>query len=115
MHPDCFLVLSTGSPPARVATRRFAVLQSRPCSRYSRPPLQSFPQLWKKMWKVNDFYDGVALVSLQKRRDGVINHMFTIVYIIFRVLISLAEPSLTSVNNPTIPSIKGSFARFSSS
>ena len=67
------------------------------------------------MWKVNDFYDGVALVSLQKRIEDVINHIFTIVYIIFHVLISLAEPSLTSVNNPTSPSIKVSFARFSSS
>ena len=67
------------------------------------------------MWKVNDFYDRVALVSLKERRVDVINNMFTIVYMIFNVLISLAEPSLTSVNNPTIPSIKGSFARFSSS
>ena len=67
------------------------------------------------MWKVNDFYDRVALVSLKERREDVINNMFTIVYMIFNVLISLAEPSLTSVNNPTIPSIKGSFARFSSS
>ena len=67
------------------------------------------------MWKVNDFYDRVALVSLKERRVDVINNMFTIVYMIYNVLISLAEPSLTSVNNPTIPSIKGSFARFSSS
>ena len=67
------------------------------------------------MWKVNDFYDRVALVSLNERRVDVINHMFTIVYMIYNVLISLAEPSLTSVNNPTIPSIKGSFARLSSS
>ena len=67
------------------------------------------------MWKVNDFYDRVALVSLKERREDVINHMFIIIYMIFNVLISLAEPSLTSVNNPTIPSIKGSFARFSSS
>ena len=67
------------------------------------------------MWKVNDFYDRVALVSLKERREDVINNMFTIVYMIYNVLISLAEPSLTSVNNPTIPSIKGSFARFSSS
>ena len=67
------------------------------------------------MWKVNDFYDRVALVSLKERRVDVINNMFTIVYMIFNVLISLAEPSLTSVNNQTSPSIKGSFARFSSS
>ena len=67
------------------------------------------------MWKVNDFYDRVALVSLKERRVDVINNMFTIVYMIYNVLISLAEPSLTSVNNPTSPSIKGSFARFSSS
>jgi len=67
------------------------------------------------MWKVNDFYDRVAPVSLKERREDVISHMFTIVYMVFSVLISLAEPSLTSVNNPTIPSIKGSFERFSSS
>ena len=67
------------------------------------------------MWKVNDFYDRVALVSLKERRVDVINNMFTIVYMIYNVLISLAEPSLTSVNNQTSPSIKGSFARFSSS
>ena len=67
------------------------------------------------MWKVNDFYDRVALVSLKERREDETNRMFAIVYKVFHVLISLAEPSLTSVNNPTIPSIKGSFARLSSS
>jgi len=67
------------------------------------------------MWKVNDFYDRVALVSLKERREDETNRMFAIVYKVFNVLISLAEPSLTSVNNPTIPSIKGSFARLSSS
>ena len=67
------------------------------------------------MWKVNDFYDRVALVSLKERGEDEANRMFAIVYKVFNVLISLAEPSLTSVNNPTIPSIKGSFARLSSS
>ena len=67
------------------------------------------------MWKVNDFYDRVALVSLKERGEDEANRMFAIVYKVFNVLISLAEPFLTSVNNPTIPSIKGSFARLSSS
>lgn len=66
------------------------------------------------MWKVNDFCDRVVLVSLQERKEDVINYIFPSVCMLFHVLISATAPSLTSVDHPTNPSIKGSLARFSS-
>ena len=52
---DQLLTSARQNPLSHVAPCTTPVLQFRPCAATARSPFRSFPQLWKKLWKVRKF------------------------------------------------------------